>query len=467
MPSPVPTIPVVTPTPGAGPTPTPTPAVSAVELLLREGDTAPGGATVADIEDAALSEDGWVGAIIEVLGGRGARGVVRRAPGGDFATVFSPDGADFDTTTLGGIQVGVGGNLLFEAGIGLDSDRLYLAGAGAAQPIAGAPPGVVSPDFRLLGEVEVGITGRVGFVGGGSPCTSMQQGGQLRVRCTANLFVSDGGSVSEVEVRDIDLSDESIGTPQVQIADSGAAYFSVPGGADAEEPTIVRFADGSVRTVLSAEESVTPVGLLVRPQLNAINAAEDLLVTTTLQQDEAPRPAVIGILRDDEFVEIARENTDATPEADDVTDLRTVGLDDEGRVLFTATLGAGDEARRFVRLFDGTSVQEIVADGDTFPGTDLTVLSVASTRINRNGDVAYVVELGRIMPGTVIVEELRAVLRLADGSTHFPVSTRGAGPIGSLSDLEIAGLGADGSLLVVGTEATTGDRVLLLSAPPA
>jgi hypothetical protein len=466
-PSPVPTIPVVTATPGPGPTPTPTPVVSNVSLLLREGDVAPGGATVADIEDAALADDGSVAAIIEIAGSQGSRGVIRRIATGDFATVFSPqDDPTLDSSTLEEVLVAPGGRVLFQSEVGLDGDRLYLAANGATQAIAGAPPGVVATTFRILGEFEIGGTNLVGFVGGGSPCTVETQGETVRVRCQAHLFVASGFDVEEVELDDIDLSDQSTSTPQVSIAPTGAVFFSVPGGG--EEPTIVRVENGTSTTVLSADEEVDPVGRLNRPQLNAANRDEDLLVTTTLAEDPPPtRPAVIGVLHGGDFDVVARESLAKGP--DDVTDLRSVGLDDFGDVLFTATLGTADSpdgARRSLRLYDGTDVNEIVTEGSTFPGTDLTLLSIGSARFNASGDVAFVAELGRRMPGTVVVEEARAVLRRLDGALRTVVSTNDGAPIGALSDLEIAGLAADGSLLIVAQAEPSGDRVLLYAAPP-
>lgn len=467
-PTPVPTIPVVTPTPGSGPTPTPTPVVSDVSLVLREGDVIPDGPTVADIEDAALADDGSIAAIVEIAGSRGARGVVRRTAGGSFATVFSPgDDPSLDSVTLQEVLVVPGGRVLFRSDVGLDGDRLYLTADGATKAIAGAPPGVVAPNFRILGEFEIGADDLVGFVGGGSPCMVTQQGETVRVRCQAHLYVAQGFDVKEVELRDIDLSDQSASTPQVNIAPSGAVYFSVPGGG--EEPTIVRVENGSTEVVLSADEEIEPVGRLNRPQLNAVNRDEDLLVTATLQEDPGPtRPAVIGVLRGGHLDIIAREDLGTEP--DDVTDLRTVGLDDFGHVLFTATLGTAtspDGIRRSLRLYDGGQVGEIATEGATFPGTDLTILSLGSARFNAGGDIAFVAELGRRTPGTVVVEEMRAVLRRPDGAMRTVVSTKSGSPVGALSDLEISGLASDASLLLVAQAEPSGDRVLLYAAPPS
>jgi hypothetical protein len=469
-PSPVPTVPLVTPTPGPAATPTPTSASASLHIILSEGDTIQGGLTVADIEDADLADDGSVAAIVEIAGARGARGAVRRTRGGGgFATVFSPEtDPSLSTTTLQNVRIASGGTMLLTSEIGLDGDRLYrIAADGSVGELAGVPPGVVAPDFRVLGEIEIGRNGDIGFVGGGSPCTVTQQGDSERVRCIVHVYTTDGSSVSEVELPDIDLSDQNPSTPQVRITDEGAVYFSVPGGG--REPTIVRREDGGTVTVLSADDEVDPVGRLNRPQLNAINEAGDLLVTTTLQADPGPsRPGVVGILRGGDFIEIAREDLDTGP--DDVTDLRTVGLDDFGQVVFTARFGLPDSPegiRRSLRLFDGSAVTEVAAEGMTFPGTDLTILSIGSIRFNRNGDVAFVAELGMRTPGTVTIIESRAVRRSAGSAVLETVlTTRGAGPVGTLSALEVVGLASDGSLLIVAQAEPAGDRLLITADPP-
>jgi hypothetical protein len=467
-PSPIPTIPIVTATPGPGVTPTPTPVVSDVDVIFREGEPLAGVGNISDVESAALARDGHIAAILQISGAGGARAVVRRSPAGEVTTVFSPSGADIDTSTLETVQVGAGGTMLFRSGRGLDSHRLYIADQAGTRVLAGAPPGLVGPLFRILGRSAVGPSGLVGFVGGGSPCTVMQQGESVRVRCLDHVFVGDASGVSEVEIPDVDLSNQSVTTPQMEITDSGVMYFSVPGSGDA--PTIVqRRPDGSVRTVLLASDEVEPVGRLIRPQLNGVNAAGDLLVTTSLQADPGPsRPSVIGILRDGELVAIARETSGQSPGPDDVTDVRAIGIDDTGSVAFTAVLGTADSPggpRRSLRIFDGTAVHEIATESALFPGTDLTVLELSSTRMSRAGDVAFVATLGRRQPGTQIIEELRAVVRHPDGSLQSPISTRNAGPLGALSDIDVAGIGEDGSLLCVGQAAPSGDRVLLLVAP--
>lgn len=469
-PSPVPTIPVATPTPPGVPTPTPTPAFSNVELILREGDTLAGGPRIADIEDAALADDGTIAAVVEIAGSRGARGVARRLPGDDMRLVFSPESdPSLDSSTLEEILVAPGGRTLFQSEAGVDGDRLYLAAGDATQPLAGVAPGVVAPEFRVLGNFSIGDTGVVGFISGGSPCEITPIGETVRVRCRAHLYAVDGLTVEEVEVPGIDLTDQSPTTPQVRVADSGAIYFSVPGAG--EEPTIVRYADGELDVVLSADDDVEPEGPLIRPQLNAVNAEEDLLVTTTLAADPGPvRPGVIGVIRNGDIEVIAREDLDDTPEADDVTDLRTVGLDDFGRVLFTAFLGSAElpeGVRRSLRIFDGSSVQTIATEGEPFPGTDLELLIISSVRFNSTGDTAFVAELGRRMPGTVVIEEQRIVLRTADGTLRSILSTKSGTPAGGISDLEIAGLGDDGSILLLAQAEPSGDRALLRTAPPA
>src|SRR5262249_14820800 len=154
------------------------------------------------------------------------------------------------------------------------SDRLYRASSGMTQPLAGIAPGVMAPTFRILGDFAMGRTGRVGFIAGGSPCEVTTTGDTTQTRCTLHLFVADGFNVAEIMADGLDLSGTSPSSPQVAIADSGTVYFSVPGGGHA--PTVLsRSTDASQNTnvVLSADTDVNPVGQVIRPQVEAVNAA--------------------------------------------------------------------------------------------------------------------------------------------------------------------------------------------------
>jgi hypothetical protein len=149
-----------------------------------------------------------------------------------------------------------------------------------------------------------------------------------------------------------------------------------------------------------------------------------------------------------------------------ITDLRAVGLDEQGRALYIARIGEPDDtdAPRTLRLSDGVTSIDVATEGAVLPGTTKTVISIESQRLNRRGDVAFVAELGRIEGLTTIIEEVRAAVRLAGGTYLAPVSSARPGDIGTLSNLEIAGFDDNANLLLTATRAPS--QSLLVFAPP-
>jgi hypothetical protein len=470
-PSPVPTIPVVTPSPsGPTPTPGPTPEAPKVDVLLSGGDRiGPTNLGVEDIEDAALNDDGSAVAIVSINGKAGARGVVARSASGTFTTLLEPDTAPTgeDLTSLARLRVAPGGDVAFEGGNGIDTDRLYLWHGGKTQLLAGGTPGIAAPTFRVLGDVAIGKTGRIAFVGGGNPCQITTVNGSQRISCDDHLYVADGFDIKEATSSSISLTGLSPNSPQVAVADSGNVYFSVPGSNSA--PNLVELAGGSLQTVVAANTTFPVVGSLVRPQVVAVNGNEDLLLTTTLTNDPGPnRPTVIGRLSSGRtFTVLAREGDSTSLGAS--TDLRGLGIDDGGEALYFATTGTSDAPTvgpKALVLNDGSSgAIEVATEGSTFPGTSFTVLTVEAPRMNRAGDVVWLSKLGESDSGTTTVEEIRILVRFADGRVTNVVSSQSVANVGSLRSLKIAGFDEQGNVLVIGLTDRSGSRVLLRIEP--
>ena len=165
-----------------------------------------------------------------------------------------------------------------------------------------------------------------------------------------------------------------------------------------------------------------------------------------------------------------------------ITDLRAVGIDEKGSALYLVRVGQPDDtdAPRTLRLSDGLTTIDVATERATLPGTDKTLISIESQRLNRRGDVAFIAELGRIDGLTTIIEEVRAEVRLADGTYLAPVSTARPGNIGTLSNFEIAGFDDNANLLLIATRSPEPDRAgvraagrsggrhgAVISAPPS
>src|SRR5690606_355743 len=118
-------------------------------------------------------------------------------------------------------------------------DQLWIVPSdGAAVALAGAAPGVVAPQFRFLGDTDLGTDGVAAVSGRGDACEVNDEGS---TRCDLHLYVTDGTAPFEVEVSDNDLTDQNPRSPRTEVAD-GDAYFSFRGTGD--ESLLVRVRDG-------------------------------------------------------------------------------------------------------------------------------------------------------------------------------------------------------------------------------
>lgn len=470
-------IPIFTPTPTvAVPTPTPTggPIAGGPQVLLSE-DQVISGLEVSDIREAALGPDLAIAVLVRVAGAQGAQAVLRRTEDGTFESVFDPDSAPAgtDLTDLDNVRVATDGSVLFDAGDEIDTHRLYVAREGVAVALAGASPGIVGDDFRILGDADLGRGGEVGFIGGGDPCVEDDEGS---TRCTVHLYVAPATTAVEIEVEDSVLTETSPRSPRAVVSDSGDVYFSLRG--QGPEPAVIRVQGEDVETILAVNAELDPVGQLINPTLEGINGEDQLLISTVLREDEAPRPTLLGVLdvsgSDPSFTEVAREREREGDEI--IRDLRPIGIDDRGAILYLAVLGSDDpddeETRLSLRLGDGTSTIEIATEGEQLPGSADFVISLTTPVFNRRGDAAFVAELGDIeqTPSgpTVTVRATQALVRTADGTYTVRLPAVEPGEEGLLLEPQsLSGLDDEGLLLVLGNRQEDNERLLIAVPPPA
>jgi hypothetical protein len=425
---------------------------------------------IANIEDAALAADGTIGAIVSLASRAGARAVLRRAPGGRFSVVFdetnAPEGVDL--RTLLRLRMAPSGEMVFQAGTGLDTDRLFFVDGEVIHTLAGALPGAVGPDFRVLGNVRIGAGGIVAFVGGGHTCeTSLTPGGSQRYVCDVALFVARDGEVQRLGEDAVDLDEVVTSNVRVEIDPEGNAYFSVPGRR--LEPTLLRFGNGELTSLLRAEEAVPGLGAVLRDPDGADMVGGAVLLSGTLPplEEGGPRPDLIGVLRSGEFEQVAIEGPEAG--GGTIRSLRPIGMDGAANVLYEAQIAESDDpaasVRRSLRLWKPTGEVEIAREGRPSPEGGPTVVSIDSARINEAGDVAFLTALGRITAGTLYIDEIRATLRRTDGRLQSVVSSAESVQLGVLSRLTIAGFDDQANLLLLAERGQSSNRVLLLARP--
>jgi len=278
--------------PAAAPTPRPSPVVpitspgpahSTAEIILRDGDQIAGDLPVANIEDASLGA-GNTAAVIVTLANSGNRSaIVTRSADGTFTAAFDPRSGDasIDSTSLTRLRMAPTGELVFQSGKGLDSDRLYRIANGTLQTLAGAAPGPVFPDFRILGDVRIGSGGVVAFVAGGGTCEVVATGDEQRVSCTNALYVAGDAGVARLDDTELDLSRQRASAVRVELDPGGGAWFSLPRRGSA--PMVLRFADGEATSLLGGDSVLPEVGTLNSVEAVAVNATGQALLEGGLQ----------------------------------------------------------------------------------------------------------------------------------------------------------------------------------------
>lgn len=460
-------------TPQSSPTPRPTPVTpvtppgpssSTAQIILRDGDLLLGDLRVANIEDGALGNDGTSALVVTIADAGNRSAVLLRAADGTYSALFDPrtDATGLEASSIARVRLAANGTVVFQTGNGLDSDHLYRIADGHLEALAGAAPGPAFPDFRILGNVRLGSTGRVAFVGGGGECEVVVGDTEPRVTCTNSLYVADEDGVKQLDASKLDLSRQRATTVRVELDPAGGVWFSLPRRGSA--PMLLRWADGEATTVLDSSTSLDGVGTLNSAEAVAINAAGQVLLEGGLQEFTGDRrPQVLGVLDGEGFSQVALEGT--ALDGANVATLRGLGIDGRGRALFEARLGDPDapaEQQNSLWLGDASGPVRIVREGSPFPGEETTVLTVLGSRVNAAGDVAFLTELGSNADGVAKLEEVRATVRRADGTLVTIASTRHSAQFGALSAMQIVGYDEAGTLLLIGTRGRSSDRVLLM-----
>ncbi|MBY0278992.1 hypothetical protein K2Z84_26980 [Candidatus Binatia bacterium] len=442
----------------------PGPASSTAQIILRDGDVLLGDLRVANIEDGALGTDGSAAVVVTIADSGNRSAVLLRRPDGSYAPIFDPrtDASGLDATSIARVRLATDGTIVFETGAGLDTDRLYRVADGRLEALAGAAPGPVFPDFRILGNVRLAPNGTVAFVGGGGECEVVVGDAEPRITCTNALYVAGDDGVRRLDDSDLDLSRQRATTIRAEIDPAGGIWFSLPRRGTA--PMLLRWADGEATRILDGTTTLDGIGTLNSAEAVAISASGQVLIEGGLQEFTGDRrPQVLGVLDNARFAQIALEGT--TLDGANIATLRGLGLDGRGRALFEARLGDVDAPttqQNSLWFGDASRLERIVREGSPFPGEDITVLTVLGSRVNAAGDVAFLTELGSLVDGVAKLEEVRATVRRADGRLVTVASTRHTGQFGALSAMQIVGYDDAGTLLLIGTRGRSSDRVLLL-----
>lgn len=452
-----------TPTVPAGPTPTPQPPAGSARIILQNGDVSSDGVVVGNIEDAALARNGNLSVIVARDSGSGDHIVLEAGPDRQFEVLFDETNApaDVDLGTLTRLRMAPTGEIAFLSGTGLDTDKLHYAADGEVRTIAGGPPGVVKPDFRVLGNFRIVSGGIVAFTGGAEDCVQETTGDTVRNRCTLALYLADRTQVVRIEHEGFLLEERLANDAQIAINESGDAYFSLPGRR--ESPMLIRYADGEVEALLQRESELPGLGLLSRIDVVDLDEQGRLLVELGLVPENEDDPILdhVGLLDGDRLETFAREGTIENGLV--LERVRGIGLGG-GAALFEVTLRdpATDEAKLCLRLGNAEEVVDVVCEGDPFAGGTNVVFTIEGARINAVGDVLFVSQLGRRNDDTTFLEETRATVRRIDGEYVTIASSKDSGILGAVTALNSVGFDDSGNVLLIAERDATNDRVLLI-----
>jgi hypothetical protein len=235
---------------------------------------------------------------------------------------------------------------------------------------------------------------------------------------------------------------------------------------------------GEAETLFSVDTEISGTGRLVNPTLAAVGTDGRFVVTTALQEEEPPRPLVLGILRiagsTRSFTEIARIGMTLAGET--IVDLDALGIDDQGAVLYLATtrVTEGEEEdetpRPALRLFDGTTSVDVAIQGEQLPGSEEFVIELRDPHFNRRGEAAFVAELGDIVQTpngpTTTIRGTDLLVRSRGGvySTRLPAEEPEEGVI--LEPAQLTAFDDTGTLLAIGSREEDNDELLILVPPP-
>lgn len=440
----------------------------AVQVLLRDGDSLPGDFVVGTIEEANMAADRSVALIASGTGLPVQRGVFLRKPDGSIQAILSPatqvpEGVSL--ATLSGVTMASSGEFIFKTGSGLDSDTLFLFSGNQLSIIAQAGSQATPPGFRILGERQIAAGGRVAFTAGKSPCSVETTGGDPIVRCALEVFSGTAQGIAPVAVPN-DLENQRPAAVSLLLSDQAQLVLALP--ASGTDPSLAEVRDGEFHGLISRGQSFPDLGTLSSISPRGLRANGDVLLDARVDvsgDGQADEERVL-VYSGGALTTIAR--TGEPVGSDLVLDVRGQGVDDTGRVSFTAEIGRSGQgnARTSLRVWQAGSVTEAAFEGQQGFGEDdsgnkLEILEIGQIRVSPNGDLVFRATIGREEDGTRTVSETR-IMRFSSAGPETLLKTGTDLVEGKIVTLTVSDLNDGGDLLAIGSLDVQADRAILL-----
>ncbi|MEW6272434.1 MAG: hypothetical protein AB1689_24390 [Thermodesulfobacteriota bacterium] len=392
-------------------------APETLQLLMRRGDTMPGGLVVNQVESARMGADGSVIVIASRAGTPVVNGVYRRRPNGEYDLLLdenSPLAQGLTLTDVAQLLMAPTGEATFkEGGNRLDREHVFYFDGGQTTRLAGANP-AAPPGFRKLGEMRIAPGGVLAFtygVDGETPCTVDSSSGTERITCKLRLVYGTPDALEEVQLPN-PLENQRPTSVGLEFNANGDLLVGLP--SSGRNPLIGIVRGGVFSSLIERQATFADFGVLLAATPRAIASNGDVLFDARFDTDDDREvdDERIMLWANGGFTSIAELREPAGTKV--VVDLRGIAIDDAGRATFQINFNDPDQATGPISLrqWDNGATREIAFEGqegfgEDDMGNDYRILEIESVRTNRAGDVVFVARIGFIDEGTEETVETR------------------------------------------------------------
>lgn len=435
-------------------------APEALQLIMRRGDTMPGGLVVNSVESARMANDRSVVAIASQSGTPAVNGVYRRRPGGDYDLILdqnSPLAAGLAMTDVAGLLLSPTGEATFkEGGNRLDRETVFSWVNGGLSRLAGGLAPQLPAGFRKLGELRLGSNERVAFtygVNGEDPCSVDSSTGTERITCKLRLVYGTHGDLREVALPN-ELENQRPTSVGLEFNAGGELLIGLP--ASGRNPLIGVVRDGVFSSIIERQAEFADFGVLLSATPRSIATNGDVAFDASFDTNDDNE-------RDDErillysgggFTSIAKLFEPAGNDV--VVDVRALAIDDFGRVTYQVNFNDRNQSTGpiSIRQWDNGVTREIAFEGLAGFGENeddqgYRILEIESIRVNRGGDVVFVARIGFFEDGTEETVETR-LLRDAGNGLETVLRTGSTFSGGTIAGIEtLSDINDNGDLLLI------------------
>lgn len=435
-------------------------APESLQLIMRRGDTMPGGLVVNAVESARMANDRSVIAIASQAGTPAVNGVYLRKPSGEFDLVMdqsSPLAQGLTMTDVAQLLMSPSGEATFkEGGNRLDRETVFSWANGQTSRLAGASAPAQPAGFRKLGEMRVGPNGLIAFtygVDGEEPCSVDSSSGTDRISCKLRLVYGTPGNLTEVALPN-ELENQRPTAVGLEFNAAGDLLVGLP--ASGRNPLIGVVRNGVFNSLIERQAIFEDFGVLLSATPRAIATNGDVVFEGGFDTDDDNE-------RDDErillyanggFTSIAKLHEPAGTKV--VVDVRALAIDDAGRVTFQINFNDPDQSTGPISLrqWENGVTREIAFEGqpgfgEDEEGNEYRILEIESVRANRFGDVVFTARIGFFEDGTEETVETR-LLRWTGNGLETVLRTGSQFSGGIIGGIEtLADINDNGDLLLI------------------